>query len=142
MTSDQNCMQRIIKQNQYSWNVEVASTSQSHIKSCNRVFLHLKKKARWNEESKSDMARGKCLWNFSYNNTTLLLSFFSVAVLALFVFHSLYASLSIHSTNVSPKGKLTNTNLITNPNTTFFPSRQTNCFHVYFVSCVFSSCVL
>ncbi|XP_058786219.1 uncharacterized protein LOC131660879 [Vicia villosa] len=49
------------------------------------------------------MARGKCLWNFSYNNTTLFLSFFSIAVLALFVFQSLYASLSIHSTIVSPK---------------------------------------
>ncbi|CAI8599216.1 unnamed protein product [Vicia faba] len=49
------------------------------------------------------MARGKCLWNFSYNNTTLFLCFFSIAVLALFVFRSLYAFLSIHSTNISPQ---------------------------------------
>ncbi|KAI5404364.1 hypothetical protein KIW84_051502, partial [Lathyrus oleraceus] len=65
--------------------------------------LILKEKARWNEESESDMARGKCFWISSYNNTTLFLCFFNLAIVALFVFHSLYASLSIHSTNVSHK---------------------------------------
>ncbi|CAL5204659.1 unnamed protein product [Lathyrus oleraceus] len=49
------------------------------------------------------MARGKCFWISSYNNTTLFLCFFNLAIVALFVFHSLYASLSIHSTNVSHK---------------------------------------
>ncbi|CAJ2641023.1 unnamed protein product [Trifolium pratense] len=45
------------------------------------------------------MAR-RCLSSCSYNNTTLFLCFFNIAIVSLFVFHSLYASLSIHSTNV------------------------------------------
>ncbi|CAK8568263.1 unnamed protein product [Lathyrus sativus] len=49
------------------------------------------------------MARENCLWNFSSNNTTLFLCFFNLAIVALFVFHSLYASLSFHSNNVSSK---------------------------------------
>ncbi|WJX41352.1 hypothetical protein P8452_28716 [Trifolium repens] len=46
------------------------------------------------------MARRKCLCSCSYNNTTLFLCFFNIAIVSLFVFSSLYASLSIHSTNV------------------------------------------
>lgn len=45
------------------------------------------------------MARGKCLCSF--NNTTLFVCFFNIAIVALFLFHSLYSSLSIHSAKVS-----------------------------------------
>ncbi|GAU44318.1 hypothetical protein TSUD_304990 [Trifolium subterraneum] len=46
------------------------------------------------------MARRNCLCTCSYNNTTLFLCFLNIAIVSLFVFRSLYASLSIHSTNV------------------------------------------
>lgn len=100
MTSYQNCRQ----------NQKAKINIRRILRLLQLLNLILKEKARWNEESESDMARGKCFWNSSYNNTTLFLCFFNLAIVALFVFHSLYASLSIHSTNVSHKGMLTNTN--------------------------------